>query len=147
MASVRPRKWKTQDGVWHKGHQVSWYDENHERHRELYSGDGAKKKADDRKLELDVAKRDGKSTAGGTLAPGEIVTKVRDAGERWVRYVELELKRERSTWEAYETHLERHINPTLIERVDEKGAHTHVAFGDLGIHDVTPPDCEMLKDA
>jgi uncharacterized protein (DUF736 family) len=63
--------------------------------------------------------------------------------KRWVRYVEGELRRERSTWGKYEQRLKDHITPAVIARPrnGEK-----IRFGDLAIDETTAPDVEALKD-
>jgi integrase len=141
MAWVKAREWSTADGKPRKGYQVHWRDETGASRRKLFTGDRARQQANDFKIDIELAKRAGKSTAP-TPPRAETIATIRQAGERWVRHVESE-GRERSTWKAYERQLKQHIYPTLIERPGG----IELAFGDLDIEDATAPDCEALKNA
>lgn len=139
MASLRPRKWTTRSGKPRSGFEVSWY-EGKRRRKKLFSGPGAKAKATLLRGRLDSAPKAARQAAAAAPEPSASTT-VQTAGDRWVRYVERELGRERSTWGKYEQRLRDHITPAIIRRSD-----VEMTFGGIGIADLTAPDCEALKD-
>ena len=91
MVAVAPRSWKTKDGKPRKGYQVSWYDQDGKRQRKLFTGPDAKREANAKRLEVELAEREGESTAPAALDAGPLT--VGAAGKRWVGYVERELRR------------------------------------------------------
>jgi integrase len=137
MASTRRRTWTTSSGQPRSGWEVSWY-ENGERRKRLFTGPGAQAKAKALRARKDIAPGAPEPHDGGDGA-----TTVLQAGERWVRYVERELGRERSTWIKYEQHLRDHLTPAVITRSDDQVA----VVGTIAVKSLTSPDCEALKDA
>jgi len=61
MAGLIRRTWTTREGKTRKGYQVQWTDEAGKRHRELFSGPGAKQEAAQRKLQIETAQKRGLS--------------------------------------------------------------------------------------
>jgi integrase len=144
MATIWPREWTTPTGKERSGYEVTWTDEKGKRRRKLFSGDDAMLKATRLRGRIDAAAPEKRSTVK-VDGDDPAFTTVRQAGSRWVRYVEREKGRERSTWGKYEQRLEDHICPATIKRVSGE----EVCFGDLpvnGAGGVTAPDVEALKD-
>src|SRR5260221_9201546 len=104
MASMRERFWKTSTGKERSGWEVSWY-ERKRRRKKTFSGPGAKAQARQLRGHLDSAaprQRAEVTSAAEKRAPTGTVA---SAGERGGRYVERELRRERSTRGKYEQRL------------------------------------------
>lgn len=138
MATIRPRTWPTHSGKTKSGYEVTWYAlvaGQSKRKRKLFSGSGARKRAQA------FCNRQSALEAQG-IRTGTDQT-VLDAGNAWIKSRE-KLKRERSTTDSYQQHLDDHIAPTLIQREGHKKAAT---FGSLRLVNLTTPDCALLRDA
>jgi hypothetical protein len=96
MASIRSREWTTKTGKLRSGWEVSWY-EGKRRRKKVFSGLRAQARAKQLRGRIEGAQPD-ELTQVEPTAQAASVTTIAGAGERWVRYVERELGRERSTW-------------------------------------------------
>jgi len=141
MASIRPRKWTTKTGQPRSGWEVSWYEQKRRR-KQVFSGAGAKAKAIKLRARLDSAAPAQRALVASASKPTDPTT-VELAGDRWVRYVERELGREKSTWKKYEQRLDHHISPAIIGR---PATGEEVRFGEIPVRELTAPDVEALKD-
>jgi integrase len=101
--SVRKRTWKTAAGEEREAWQVDYIDQSGKRRSETFD---RKKEADERHVQVRGEVRQ------GTHTPKSSSITVADAGEEWLKYVELE-GRERSTIEHYRNHITNHIAPRL----------------------------------
>jgi integrase len=104
--SVRKRTWKTAAGEEREAWQVDYIDQEGKRRSETFD---RKKDADERHVQVRGEVRQGVHTPKSTSIT------VAEAGEDWIKYVELE-KRERSTIEHYKNHVRNHIAKHSIGR-------------------------------
>lgn len=102
--SVRKRTWHPKKGKPKEVWVVDYKDLNGVRRQKTYS---LKKDADAKYLSIQGELRDGIH-----VAEKETIT-VADAGDKWIIDCEVEHELERSTVDAYRTHLELHIKPFI----------------------------------
>lgn len=136
MAAVRPRTWKTRRGALRRGYELSWYQDG-KRHRLLFTGRGARDRADKKRVQVESALQSGVAPVGN-----QDLT-VLDAGKRWIDGIAA-LGRERSTTDMYETHLNLHLGPLEIHRADRPKPES---LGDIRVVELTGRDAELVKDA
>jgi integrase len=101
--SVRKRKWTTRLGEHKESWIVDYSDQKGERHIQTFE---RKKDADAYHATVKVDVRQGVHT------PVNQSITVAEAGKEWIEYVTGE-RRERSTLQSYQSHLDLHINPKL----------------------------------
>ena len=119
--SVRKRTWKTRKEEEKTAWVVDYMDQNGDRHLETFT-----RKKDAEAREATVKVEVGKGTH---IAPSDSIT-VAEAAANWLNRVKAD-KRERSTHAAYQSHVDKHILPTI---------------GKVKLAKLTPSAIEQFRD-
>jgi len=138
MAYIMPYQWTTPAGEVRTGRRVYYRDANGKRRNKLFSGPNAKREAAIFRSQIEIDLEKGIDL--GAAEVDDLKITVAQAGHRWIKGKEGE-RRERTTTEGYQVHVDQHLSPLMIP-VGRK----EFALGAIRVVDLTPKLCLAVKD-